>query len=89
MTNEKGYVIISKYISIPVIYGIYEVPDETFELLPNGMKIQPSNVVLEMMVMNGQAKKIGTIGAAALTFAQSDEDEDEETGDSPWVEDHE
>lgn len=80
---------MSKYISVPVTYGIYEVPDETFELLPSGMKVYPAQVVLEMMVMNGDAKKIGNISAAAIHVEEAVEGEDEEGEDSPWVEDHE
>ena len=80
---------MSKYISVASHYMIYEVPDETFEVLPTGMKTSPSYLVLETMVLNGQAKRIGSVGMAEVGLDGPDiieDDEEPPEGMGPWLE---
>ena len=78
---------MSKIITVPSQYTIYEVPDETFEVLPIGMKATPPQIVLEVMVMNGQAKRIGTVGTLTMNVedAESMMDDDPPDGSGPWL----
>lgn len=80
---------MSKYISVASHYTIYEVPDETFEVLPTGMKTSPSYLVLELMVANGQAKRVGNVGMSPMEFEEileEEGDEDPPEGMGPWLE---
>jgi hypothetical protein len=82
-----------KYISVPVSYAIYEVEDDVIQLLSSGVMTQPPHVVLEVMVLNGQAKRVVQIGSVMINpeLVSDDEEEDEhedgdEEGEVPWVE---
>jgi len=80
-----------KTIAVAQTWAIYEVPEDTFELLPTGITTQPPQIVLEVMVMNGLAKKVATVGTMTLTAGESDEDEGDDDdmpdGGSPFEED--
>jgi hypothetical protein len=82
-----------KYVSVPASYALYEVPDESFLLLSDGRLRAPPQIVLELMVMNGQAKRSGTIATAAFGDDDNpiigDDSEEESEDNSPWVEDNE
>lgn len=81
-----------KHITVAQTYAIFEVPDETWEVLSSGAMQTPPIVVLEVMVLNGQAKKIGTIGTLSFSDGEIvDEDEDElpDDGSSLFDEDTE
>ena len=84
---------MSKYISVATEYTLYEVPDDAMELLASGVVAQPPAIVLELMLINGKAKKVGSISTVLVpseaVYANDDDDDSEEEGnDSPWVEDH-
>lgn len=84
----------TKFISVPIAYSLYEVPEDTYMLLSDGRLTQPVQLVLEVMVANGQARRVSTVSTLSLEeFEQPEEEEeegDESTGtDSPWPEDHE
>ena len=83
---------MSRYVTVPSQYVIYELPDEAFEILPNGMKAVPAQIVLEVMVFNGQAKRVGTVGMPMIDITDEDEsledgEEDPPEGAGPWVSD--
>lgn len=81
-----------KYISVPTAYAIYELSDEAFLMIGEGRLEQPPYLVLEVLAMNGAAKRLATIGMESFTPEAQDEDEEGEDGsgnDSPWPEDHE
>lgn len=75
-----------KYISVATSYSIYQVPDETFQVLSSGAMTTPPYLVLEVMVMNGDAKKVGSVGSTVVGEDGFDVD-GEEDEESPWVED--
>lgn len=80
---------MSKYISVPVSWALYEVPDDTVQLLSSGAIALPPQVVLETMVFNGQAKRIASIGSMKINHSDDDdvvtsEDEEPEEGEGPW-----
>jgi hypothetical protein len=81
-----------KYISVPVSYAIYEVEDDMIHLEPNGATSLPPHVVLEVMVLNGKAKRVVQIGSVMINpelVEDSEEEEhedDDEEGEVPWVE---
>jgi len=94
MISVDNYVRIwytmAKYITVPTQYAIYEVPDEAFELLGTGMKMTPPQIVLEVLVMQGAAKRMGTVGTLTMDInsieQEFDEDNDEpEEGEGPWL----
>jgi hypothetical protein len=84
---------MSKIISVASQYTLYEVEDNIFELLSGGDLVQPAAVVLDVMTMNGQAKRIGVISTGPLVgdenpFSTEDSEDDEEPaeGEGPWLE---
>jgi hypothetical protein len=82
---------VSKFISVPTAWAVYSVPDETFQLLPNGMATTPPQVVLEMMVMNGQAKRVARIGDFEIEGSDDERSvsSDEYTSDGARIENSE
>lgn len=72
---------MTKYISVPASWAMYKVPDETFQLLANGTMALPTQVVLEVMVMNGEAESAGTVGT--MVVAEGTEEEDTEEDELP------
>ena len=84
---------MSKFISVATQYAIYEVPDETFDVLPQGMKGNPPQIVLELMAMQGQARRLGTVSTLSMDMAEAqeffesqDEDDEDESGEEhPWI----
>lgn len=87
----------TKYISVPAAYTLYEVPEDTFMLLNDGRLSQPVQLVLEVMVANGQARRVSSVstitmseeGYDELMEEEGEEGDDSEGNDSPWPEDHE
>ena len=84
---------MSKFITVPSQYTIYEVTEEAAELLPMGIKITPPQIVLEVLVMNGNAKRVGTVGTLTMNIESASdmlsdsegEDEDPPEGSGPWL----
>lgn len=79
---------MSIIISIPVSYALYEVEQEVFEMLTTGEVVQPPLVTLEVMALNGTAKRIGTVGSVMVgaNITGSDDEEDElPEGLGPWT----
>jgi hypothetical protein len=70
---------------------MYEVPDETYEYLSAGAVAQPPHIVLEVMAMNGQATKVGTVGTITQLgegeLVEEDEDGLPDDGSSLFDED--
>ena len=68
------------FIAIPASYAVYEVDD--VKLLNNNMKMSdnPPLVVLEVLTMSGQARRVGTIGTVSFNMnsTESDDEHDEE-----------
>lgn len=82
---------MSTIISVPVSYAMYEIEEDMFEMLTDGSITQPPLIVLEVMTLNGQAKRIGTVGSVligAKIAGEEDEDEPPE-GEGPWMDDDE
>jgi hypothetical protein len=77
---------MTKYISVADSYSIYEVEDEAFELLPGYLRLQPPQVVLEVLMLGGHAKRVATVGTPSAPMMEEDEDEDPPEGEGPWVE---
>jgi hypothetical protein len=79
-----------KYISVPISWALYKVPDETFQVLANGSMTLPPQVVLETMVFNGDAERMATIGSMHVNHSDDDEvvgsedEEDPKEGEGPW-----
>ncbi len=81
---------MSTIISIPASYALYEVENDVFEMITTGEVVQPPLVTLEVLALNGQAKRIGTvssvmIGTVTTGSTEEDEDEDPPEGSGPWV----
>ena len=74
---------MTKYISVPISYMLYEVPDDTIQMLSSGVMTQPPQVVLEVMVANGQAKRVMQIGSIAIAPQMDEESEEDEDDDAP------
>lgn len=72
-----------KYITVPISFAIYKVHDQAFEILSNGMMVQPPAVVLEVMALNGQAEQVGIVGWDSEVNLNSGDEE--EGGATPWV----
>jgi hypothetical protein len=73
-------------------WAVYKVSDEVSQMLGNGLMINPPQIVLESLVMNGMAKRVAITGS--LEFESMDADEEGPTdtqeseepaeGDGPW-----
>lgn len=75
---------MTKYISVPISYMLYEVPDDTIQVLSSGVMTQPPQVVLEVMVLNGQAKRLAQIGSIMVgPQGEETEEEDDDDDDAP------
>jgi hypothetical protein len=74
-----------KYISVADSYVIYELNDEAFELLSGGMLQQPPHVIMEVLVLHGAAKRLGSVNSSTDVDV-TDEDEEPPEGEGPWVE---
>lgn len=83
---------MAKYLSVAIAYAVYKVEDDMFEMLTSGELAQPPLVLLEVMTLNGQAERVGTVGSIMVNpnMPEDEEEEDEEDppeGSGPWVED--
>lgn len=80
---------MSKFISVPSAYVLYQVEDDVFQMITGSNLSMPPQVVLELMVMNGQAKRVGVVGTLELNqnAVEEEEEEDEEPpeGQGPWL----
>ena len=78
------------FIAIPASYAVYEVDD--VKLLSNDFKLtgNPPLVVLEVLTMSGQARRVGTIGTVSFNMNQAEADDEHEEepdeGSGPWLE---
>lgn len=54
---------MSKIVTIPTVWGIYEVPDEILAILGNQVQTPP-HIVIEMLVASGAARKVMEITAS-------------------------
>ena len=70
---------MSKYVTVPTVWVMYEVPDEVFAILNNSVDTPPY-IALEMMVAHGIAKRVSTFTTsrgAEVGKGDSDDEEDE------------
>jgi hypothetical protein len=74
---------MAKYVTVPVAWALYKVPDELIAMFGNMISSSPPQMVLETMVFNGMAQRISVTGN--LSFNRSDEDEVSTTGDEEEV----
>lgn len=75
-----------KYLSVAESYAIYEVQDDVFEVLANGAFIQPPQVILEVLTMNGTAKKVAVISVTGDIHTEEEGGDEPPEGEGPWVE---
>lgn len=79
---------MSKFVSIPVVWTVYECSDDVVAILGSAITTPP-HIVVELMVAQGQARKIKTITTKQATSVEVDGDEDEDGDDekkeTPWV----
>lgn len=86
---------MGKIVSVASQYTIYEVPDDAFELLSNGITALPPAIVLETLVLNGKAVRVGTVGTLTMGLDEMPEEfdtedmEDPPEGEGPWLEEDE
>lgn len=71
------------FISVPSGYTLFEVKEEFVHILENGDKVLPPVVILEVMALNGQAKKIGMIGTITFAPNQGEEEDHDHDDDEP------
>lgn len=82
---------MGKIVSVASQFTMYDVPEDTFELLPDMSIGQPPGIVLETLVLNGLATRIGTVGTLTMTMDElseqfEDDGEDPPEGAGPWLE---
>ena len=83
--------MMGKFITVPSSYVLYEVEDDVFQVISSGSLTLPPQVVLELMVVNGQAKRLGKIETLNLESfseeeeSEEDDDEEPEEGKGPWL----
>ena len=65
-----------KYISAPSQWAIYQVPDETFAMFGPQFIQLPPVAVLELMCMNGKAKRVGVAGGFEIGVDDTEENEE-------------
>ena len=84
---------MTKIVTVASQYTIYEVPDEAFEVLSGGELAAPPQIVLETLVLNGQAVRIGKVSTLTMDaselpeYLEEREDEDPPEGAGPWADD--
>ena len=81
-----------KYVTAPTQWVTYQVPDETWVIYGPQMAMLPPAAVLEMMCMNGKAKRVCITGGFVVGEDDNEEMEaqnDEEARDAVEGEEHE
>jgi hypothetical protein len=83
---------MAKVISVPASYNLYRVEDDLIHILEDGSITGPPLIVLEVMVMAGQAERIGAVGTVRFfqqdgptESEQHDHEDDPPEGMGPWV----
>lgn len=82
---------MGSFISVASQYTIYEIEEGVAEVIGSGHLTQPPQIVLEVLVANGKAKRVGTVGTLNLenfTVMEDDDDDDDdepEEGAGPWL----
>lgn len=67
---------MTKQLSVPVAWAIYEVPDDFVNMMSSGIVSSPPHVLLEVMVLQGQAKRLAVINSIASYDASLGDQED-------------
>jgi hypothetical protein len=78
---------MSKIISVATSYTMYEVEDNIFEILSGGDLVQPAAIVLEVMAMNNQARRVGMVSTATPDggLDEPTDEDDPAEGEGPWL----
>lgn len=84
---------MSKILTVASQYTVYEIEEDSLEVFGGGMVTVPPQIVLEMMVLQNRAKRVGVINTlsfdSSLVSREDDEEEDYEgdppEGEGPWM----
>ena len=78
---------MSSIISVASEYTMYEVEDDAFEMLHNGNLAYPPQIAMEVLVINGKARRIAKVSTLSLEQFSviAEDDEEPEEGDGPWL----
>jgi hypothetical protein len=79
---------MSRIITVPSTYVVYEIEDDVSEMLPSYKHVAPPFVVLEVLVFEGKAKRLGSVASASFAGeagAGSEEEEEPPEGEGPWL----
>ena len=69
-------------MAVPTVWTTYQVPDDVFSVIGSAVGVPPS-VVLEMMALNGSAKRVGTVTTHGVEVLEENDDDEEKRG--PWL----
>jgi hypothetical protein len=70
----------SKYISVPTGYNIYKVKGEVLQVASGMMAVMPAAVVMETLVLQGDARLVARIKPYDIDVDESEVNSDEYNG---------
>jgi hypothetical protein len=73
---------MSKYITVPTVWTMYETPDDVVSIFGSSAELPP-HIALEMMVAYGIAKKISTFTTTKAAEVKEDNDDGEDGPEHP------
>jgi hypothetical protein len=75
---------MSTFITVPTVWETFECQDNVLSVIGAQVGLPP-HIVLEMMVMNGIAKKVNRVTTTRASIVEPDGIDPVDPEDSPWI----
>ena len=75
---------MTTYITVPVVWETFACEDNALSIIGAQVGLPP-HIVLEMMVMNGIAKKVNRVTTTRASIVEPDGTEPVDQEDGPWI----